>query len=425
MSLRTLALVTVLAFLWAGCPPAPMNDAGAEDAGEETPDAGRRDAGPADAGPVDAGSDAGAPDAGPVDAGLGDGGCVYRLEALPGSWSTGRPLTIELADMNGDGQLDFIVATSSTLEVRLNNGQGAFEAQSLLAPITPQTLVVRDVDGDGRLDVVSVDVTGVLTVLPGNGDGTLSLGARLDAGGAFSVPLDTALADLDLDGRPDFVILEVGGSVPALRTVRGRLDGGAPRATNGSHRLVLADVTGDGLTDALVGNAQYGMALHAGDGDGGFAAPTVSLASTAVNSVAIADVNGDGVADAVCASGFYEVGSGFTLGGGVTVLPGTDGGLGPPAQSPSGRDIIWALVLADLNRDGALDAVISRFGSGAGVEVLSGDDAGLFAPLARVASRSVWALAVGDLDEDGWLDVVTGSGAGSNGEVQVLLGGCR
>ena len=329
--------------------------------------------------------------------------------------------------MNGDGHLDFIVATTNTLEVRLNNGLGAFEAQSIFSPITPQTLVVADVDGDGRLDVVSVDVAGLLTLLPGNGDGTLRLGARLDAGGVFSVPLDSAVADLDLDGRLDFVTLEVGGSVPELRTVRGRFDGGAPRPTNGSHRLVLADVTGDGFVDALVGNAQYGMALHAGDGDGGFRAPSVSLASTAVNSLAIADVNGDGVTDAVCASGFYEVSSGLTRGGGVTVLPGsgTDAGFGLPAQSPSGRSIIWALALGDLNRDGALDAVTSSFGGDGGVEVLSGDDAGGFSALASFPGRSVWALAVGDLDEDGWLDVVIGSGAGSNGQVQVLLGSCR
>ncbi len=420
MSLRSLALVLV----FAGCPPLMMSDGGTEDAGGETPDAsidaGRRDAGVLDAGRVDAGTDAGE-----LDAGLGDGGCVYRLDTLSGSWATGRPLAIELADLNDDGQLDFVVATTSTLEVRLNNGQGGFVAQSLVAPITTQALAVSDVDGDGRLDVAAVDGAGVLTVLFGNGDGTLSVGARLDAGGVFLVALDTAVADLDLDGRLDFVTLEVGGSVPELRTVRGRFDGGAPRATRGSHRLVLADVTGDGLIDALVGNAQYGMSLHAGDGDGGFAAPSLSLASTAVNSVALADVNGDGVADAVCATGFYDVSAGFNSGGGVTVLAGADGGFRPPARDPSGRDIIWALVLGDLNRDGLLDAVTSRFGFDAGVEVLGGSDAGGFSALVRIPSRSVWSLAVGDLNEDGWLDLVIGAGAGSSGDVRVLLGSCQ
>ena len=425
MSLRVFVTFLSLVFVGSGCSPVMMSDGGTEDAGGALPDA-SVDAGRRDAGAVDAGRpDAGPPDAGPVDAGLGDGGCVYRLEASSGSWSTGRPSAIELADMNGDGHLDFIVASTSSLEVRLNNGRGAFEAQSMVAPISPQTLVVRDLDGDGQLDVVAVDVTGVLTLLFGNGDGTLTLGTRLDAGRAFLVPIDTALGDLDLDGRLELVTLDVGGAVPELRTVRVGFDGGAPRATNGSHRLVLADVTGDGFPDALVGNAQYGLAVHPGQGDGGFGAPTVSLTSTSVNSLALADVNGDGVADAVCASGFYDVSSGFTLGGGVTVLPGVDGGFAAPAQNPNGRDIIWAVVLGDLNRDGVLDAVTSRFGFDAGVEVLSGSDAGAFSLLARVPGGSVWSLAVADLDEDGWPDVAIGSGSGSTGEVRVLLGSCR
>jgi hypothetical protein len=105
-------------------------------------------------------------------------------------------------------------------------------------------------------------------------------------------------------------------------------------------------------------------------------------------------------------------------------LPGVDGGFGAPAVEPSTREIIWAVVLADMNRDGQLDAVTSQLGIDAGVRVLAGDG-GTFSPLIRVQGRNGWALAVGDLNEDGWPDVVVGTGVGSNGEVRVLLGSCQ
>lgn len=402
------------------------------DAGEEPVDSGvdaGRDAGLADAGLADAGfdaglPDAGLPDAGPPDAGpRSDGGCVYTLADFGGTWITGRPLAIELADMNGDGLLDFVVATTSTLEVRLNDGMGGPVAPSVLGPITAQTLAVTDVDGDGLLDVVAVDGPGVLTFLKGDGDGGLILGAQLDAGRLFSVPQDTALADLDGDGRNDFVTVEVGGTVPELRVVRGTFDGGAPRSQTGSRRLLLGDVSGDGLIDALVGNAQYGLAIHHGDGDGGFDGGALFLASTAVNSVALADVTGDGVPDAVCASGYFD--GTLTSGGGLTVLTAQDGGFVAPSMEPMAREIVWAVAMKDMNRDGVLDAVTTRLGFDGGLEVLAGDDAGSFSPLLRVPARNGWAIAVGDLNEDGWPDVALGAGAGSSGEVRVLYGSCR
>lgn len=394
------------------------------DAGEEPMmDAGRRDAGVPDAG-FDAGlPDAGEPDAGEPDAGPGDGGCVYRLTDFGGTWITGRPLAIELADMNNDGHLDFVLATTSALEVRLNDTFGGHVSPSALGPIIPQTLAVTDVDGDGFLDVVSVDGPGVLTVLKGDGDGGLRLQSRLDAGQPFFVALDTALADLDGDGRNDFVTVEVGGTVPELRVVRGLFDGGAPRAQTGSHRLLLADVSGDAIVDALLGNAQYGLAIHHGTGDGGFDGGALFLGSTAVNSVSLTDVTGDGVPDAVCASGYFD-GTAVT-GGGVTVLRAEDGGFVAPTLEPMSREIIWALVMKDMNRDGVLDAVTTKLGLDGGLEVLAGDDGGAFSSMLRVPSRSGWAIAVGDLNEDGWPDVALGSGSGSSGEVRVLYGSCQ
>ena len=421
---KRLLVAAVLSALFAGCScaPTPSDDAGVDGSVEE-PDAGQADAG-ADAGLADAGTDAGE-DAGEPDAGPGDGGCVYGF-TTSAQWATGRPLFLELADLDENGSLDLVAATTAGLELRINDGQGGFAVQSRMLGVTPQTLAVSDLDGDGHQDLLVIDITGGFTAFLGNGDGTFA-SSSLDAGQPFYVPLETALGDLDGDGRTDFVTLDVGANTPALKTLRGTWDGGAPRVPNGSHRLVLADVTSDGLVDALVGNAQYGLALHRGQGDGGFGAPSVFLTSTAVNSVALADVTGDGVPDAVCATGYFDLNAGFNLGGGVVVLrgTGTDAGFTAPAQEPTGRDIFGALLLADMNVDGALDVVATRFGTGGGLEVLAGNDAGVFTQVVRVPSPSGWSVAAGALNGDTWPDVVVGTGAGSNGEVRVLLGRCQ
>ena len=412
-------LVVVVSAVFAGCSCAPTgsDDAGLDAAVEEV-DAGL-DAGPT---PVDAGFDAGEPpmDAGPAD----DGGCVGGFTRGT-RWSTGRPLFLELADLDENGSPDIVAATTSGLEVRINDGQGGFAVPSRMLGGTLQTLTVTDLDADGHLDLITIDITGAYAVFFGNGDGTFN-SAVLDAGQPFFVPVETALTDLDGDGRAEFVTVDVGGNSPELKVLRGRFDGGTS-VSNGSHRLVLADVTGDGLTDAIVGIAQYGLALHPGQSDGGFAAPSVFLASTSVNSVALADVTGDGVPDAVCATGYFDVSAGFNVGGGVVVLrgTGTDAGFTAPPQEPMGRDIFGALVLTDLNVDGVLDVVTTRFGSNGGLEVHAGGDAGVFTRVSRVPMGSGWAIATGALNGDTWPDVVVGTGAGSNGEVRVLLGGCQ
>ena len=112
------------------------------------------------------------------------------------------------------------------------------------------------------------------------------------------------------------------------------------------------------------------------------------------------------------------------------VLSGTatDAGFSAPPQEPMGHAIFGALVLEDLDVDGALDVVTTRFGSNGsngGLEVYAGGDAGVFTRVSSVPMGSGWAIATGALNGDTWPDVVVGTGAGSNGEVRVLLGGCQ
>src|SRR5882672_4452705 len=66
------------------------------------------------------------------------------------------------------------------------------------------SLAVADVNGDGRPDLLVADYDGSVDVLLGNGDGTFQTVAAYSSGG--SAPYSVAVADLNGDGRPDLAV---------------------------------------------------------------------------------------------------------------------------------------------------------------------------------------------------------------------------
>ena len=116
---------------------------------------------------------------------------------------------VTVADLNGDGKLDLIVAdavvnggtflTSET--VFLGKGDGTFPTATtyeLFYGEGSAPPAVSDVNGDGVPDIVAAGF-----VLLGNGDGTF----QLEPGSGWTSP-GTAIADMNGDGRPDLVALD-------------------------------------------------------------------------------------------------------------------------------------------------------------------------------------------------------------------------
>ena len=93
------------------------------------------------------------------------------------------------ADVNGDGKLDLISANvnDNTLTVLTNNGSGVFGSNATLTVGSyPNCVVAADVNGDGKSDLISANSGGgtgnTLTVLTNNGSGIFGSNATLNVG---------------------------------------------------------------------------------------------------------------------------------------------------------------------------------------------------------------------------------------------------
>ena len=126
-----------------------------------------------------------------------------------------NPSSTCLADLNRDGLPDLVSAVLTGVIVRLNDPKhpGTFLAPVVYPANNSATLACGDVDGDGRIDVVTGSGNAApatqnqLQILRGNGDGTLQAPVTLTTGPTAPAWQSAALliADLDGDGLADIV----------------------------------------------------------------------------------------------------------------------------------------------------------------------------------------------------------------------------
>ncbi len=142
-----------------------------------------------------------------------NGGVIIRLNtgngtnftAVPDVAVANKPFDLEVADMDGDGDLD-ILTTSDTekkVSIRLNNGDGTFTGGSDLSfTAKPWDLATGDIDADGDLDIVVVKDDNFVSVRFNDGQGTFSGTTEVAVG---TGPYSIALGDMDDDGDLDIV----------------------------------------------------------------------------------------------------------------------------------------------------------------------------------------------------------------------------
>ena len=317
--------------------------------------------------------------AGSVSVLLGNGDGTFQPAVAYSAGGDGGAIAV--ADVNGDGKLDIIAANencsssgSSCAGVLLGNGDGTFQS---VVPydsggFSAWDVAVADVNGDGKPDIVvahmydsstEFNVPGAVGVLLGNGDGTFEPAVTYSPGGYLTSSI--VVGDFNGDGKPDLVVAnqcaqfcEFVNTEGSLAVLLGNGDGTFQPPVSydpgalGTTFVMVADLNGDHKLDLVAANRGTSGVLL-GNGDGTFQ-PAVIYEGGGGNRGTIADLNRDGKLDLVYGSGTA-----------VFVLPGNGDGSFQPYQvlTTTGQTPLYSVTVGDVNEDGWTDIVLVDFDS--------------------------------------------------------------
>ena len=251
--------------------------------------------------------------------GVNGGAITTTFNSLPAG--TGPAL---VADLNRDGNNDLTVTglRGSAAQIFLGtvNGLSSSSAPTTFAGSSGvRSLLVQDVNSDGRPDLIVEGSNGHIDVFPGNGDGT-------------------------------FASTSIGGTGP--------LDG---RTGNGGHLIVAADLNHDGLLDALTATPA-GISTLLGNGTAYLGLKGIFNAGPGRTSYATADFNHDGVLDLAVDSPE-----------GVAILFGLPDGSFQTSSAFAAGQPAFSSALAAFTPSGHLDAVVSTAATQAQLLLGAGD----------------------------------------------------
>jgi len=300
----------------------------------------------------------------------------------------------------------------------------------------PQAVANGDLNGDGWQDIVAVSSKGrtsTLSALLGNGDGTFAPAAEFSTGGRRA--WDVALADVTGDGVLDAVVGHmVGRNISVLPGVGDGTFGAPTLYTTGTRRtgrrvtaLAVGDLDGDLDIDVVTANtSSHRVSVLLNGGGGVFAAPVIYVSGgRRPEDVELVDVDRDGDLDMMVSNR-----RGRSM---ATLLNGGAGVFAAPTVFDAGR---WAMSLVatdnniqpgdvtgrylDFNLDGNADIAVSTRRQY--ISIFLGDGAGGFTlqTEAKYTNRSARTIAAADVNSDGKVDLILGHNAKNN--ITVLLG---
>lgn len=331
-----------------------------------------------------------------------------------------RPTRVSSGDLNDDGAPDLAVTLGGPfggVSILTGNGDGTLRlASGYTSGDLPSGMAIRDLNGDGTDDLaVANRLSYDVSVLLGNGDGTFRSAVNYAVGDG---PQAVAAQDLDGDGAPDLAV--AGTYSDELSVLLGNGDGTFRTAVSyaagdGPVSVAIGELDGDGVPDLTAANAgSDDVSILLGNGDGTFRPAVGFPAGDGPRSVAIADLDNDGAADLTVANGESDDVS--------TLLGNGDGTFQAAVSSPTG-DGPGSVAIADLNGDGAADVATANSYSN-DVSILLGNGDGTLRPAVGYPVRDCGygpnSVAVADLNNDGVVDLLFDNY--SCGEVSVLLG---
>ncbi len=360
--------------------------------------------------------------------------------------ASGSPTDVAIADLDGDGKADLVASdqyANIIAILRNTNTTNTISTSSFGTPLlfttgnSPQRLTLGDLDGDGKQEIVTANYNDNTVSIFRNTStsGNIALAARVDFLTDLN-PSGVAVGDLDGDGKQDLVVVNIGSNTVII--LRNTSTGAgniafAAKVTIGSFTqygaavaqpsgVDLGDMDGDNKLDIVTANygGQGPSTVNAifrnttsTIGNITFAAPVTVSAPSGPFYVKIADLDLDGKLDFVSSKPFS--------GGRFYLYRNTSSGPGNIAFAPIvilgiGGGTQW-FALSDLNKDSRPELVIQRTiavqvyvnnTTAPGIDTTSFTYANFNASQVNGLS----GIAVGDLDGNGAPEIAAGTGGG-------------
>ena len=253
-------------------------------------------------------------------------------------------------------------------------GSGGADDDSWLFPLGVETdVVVTDIDGDGRKDVLTL---AMLSTSMSHDEGHIMLYRQTDQGG-FSTPntyivgeypWQLSVSDIDGDTLPDLLVTDVdlNNVQLLLQDPNGNGQFLPPRQIAGgvyAYETAVADFNNDGASDIAIVDAHKGsnriVMLYQDPVNHGEFLPAVDLILPGSSAdITTGDINGDGLADLL--TWIYLTPGSWTPHGELAIsLQQPDGSLGPiTTLAPQTGFNVGLLKIADYNGDGANDLFV-------------------------------------------------------------------
>lgn len=255
---------------------------------------------------------------------------VLRSTTVPGSstisfaakadFSTGStPIRTAVADFDGDGRVDIVSVNPAGLSISVlrntSSGPGniSFAAKvDFTTPTDTKGIAVGDLDGDGKTDIATSSTNGnaVSVFRNTSTSGSVTFATRLDY--IMTIPEMIAIGDLDGDAKLDLAVVSYTGGYVSVFRYNGSGPGNISYAAKVDFTIVpnpysvgIADLDGNGKLDLAVG---YGSALalfkntSTGAGNVSFSLPVSYASADIVGTITGVDIDGDNRQDLVTAN---------------------------------------------------------------------------------------------------------------------------
>jgi hypothetical protein len=327
------------------------------------------------------------------------------------------PVSVVAADLTGSGKMDLITAnygsaSGNTLTVLTNNGTGVFGTNAtLVVGNGPESVVATDINGDGKLDLISANsLDNTLTVLTNNGTGGFGTNTTLWEGES---PVCVVAADVNGDGRMDLI----SGDRYTGLTVQTQVGFTAYVHTVGNepYSVVAVDINNNSNLDLITANSANGtLTVLTNNGGGIFSSNATLQTGSGAFFLASADINGDGRPDLISAGDSDDSLSIFTN--------NAKGGFGSYATVNVGGNPT-CVAPVEINNDGEVSLAVT----GDDLLLFTNNGSGVFGPNATLAvNNDPRFVLAADLNGDHFPDLVcingqSGKQGDPDGTLLVLL----